>query len=133
MTTKQFNELIHEIIPQQLFHVYPSDIDDETGGRLDEVILIGLIANDLSCLKHKQLQWFLDSFLIKTDLEQPTLKQEAEFGNHLQGQLEEQMKAELEQQFLQGDMIGSDDFFPSSEEELFRDILEDERQEWDKV
>jgi hypothetical protein len=129
MTTEQFKEFTEEIIPQQLFHVYASDIDDETGGKLDEVILVGLIAHNKECLKHKPLQWFVDTFLIKTDLEQPTLKQEAEFGNYLQGQIENQMKEELEQQFLEGDMISTDDFFPSSEEELFRQIQEDERNE----
>jgi hypothetical protein len=129
MTKEQFDEFVNEVIPQQLFHVDPADIDDESGAQLDEVILVGLIANTPACLKYKPLQWFLDTFLIKTDLEQPTLKQEAEFGNHLQGQIEEQMRAELEQQFLQDDMIGSDDFFSSSEEELFRKIQEDERNE----
>lgn len=38
---------------------------------------------------------------------------------------------EIEQQFLQGEMISSDDMFPSSEEELFHQILEDERKESD--
>ena len=67
MTTEQFNEFIHEVIPQQLFHVEPTDIDDDSGAQLDEVILVGLIANRPSCLKHKPLQWFLDTFLIKTE------------------------------------------------------------------
>jgi len=108
MTTEQFKEFVDEIIPQQLFHVDPQDIDDDSGAQLDEVILVGLIANRPSCLKHKRLQWFLDTFLIKNG-EQPTLKQEAEFGNHLQGQIEDQM---------------------DEEKELFRQILEDEREEW---
>jgi len=64
MTKEQFDEFINEVIPQQLFHVEPTDIDDESGAQLDEVILVGLIANDPSCLKHKSLQWFLDKFLI---------------------------------------------------------------------
>ena len=41
-----------------------SDDDDDNGGRLDETILVGLIANSPSCLKHKPLQWFLDTYLI---------------------------------------------------------------------
>jgi hypothetical protein len=123
MTEIQFKEFTEEIIPQQLFHVYSNDIDDKSGGKLDEVILVGLIAHNIECLKHKPLQWFLDTFLIKNDLEQPTLKQEAEFGSYLQGQIEE----ELEQQLLEDDMISTDDLFPSTEEELFRQIQEDER------
>lgn len=126
MTTEQFKEFTEETLPQQLFHVDPKDIDDETGGRLEEVILAGLIAHNMGCLKHKPLQWFLDTFLIKNDFEQPTLKEEAEYGNYLQGQIE----LELEQQLLENyDIISTDDFFPSSEEELFRQIQEDERNE----
>jgi len=64
MTEEDFNEFINEIIPQQLFHVEPQDIDDESGAKLDEVILVSLIANRPSCLKHKPLQWFIDYFLI---------------------------------------------------------------------
>ena len=64
MTTKQFIEFTEEIIPQQLFHVEQKDRDDISGGKLDEVILINLIANNLSCLKHKNLQWFINKYLI---------------------------------------------------------------------
>jgi hypothetical protein len=63
MTTEQFKEFTDEVIPQQLFHVEPNDIDNESGGKLEEVILVGLIANSPSCLKHKPLQWFLDTYL----------------------------------------------------------------------
>lgn len=64
MTEEQFQEFCHEIIPQQLFHVEPTDLDDDSGGKLDETILVGLIANRPGCLKHKPLQWFLDTYLI---------------------------------------------------------------------
>lgn len=67
MTEEQFQEFITEVIPTQLFHVEPKDIDDESGGKLDETILVGLIANNPSCLKHKPLQWFLDYFLISEE------------------------------------------------------------------
>ena len=126
MDEKQFREFIEETIPQQLFHVEPTDIDDATGARLDEVILVGLINVNISCLKHKPLQWFLDTFLIKNDMGQNNLTEEQE------REFEELLQIELEQQLLAGDMIGSDDFFPSSEEELFMQIQEDEREEWDK-
>jgi len=126
MDEKQFREFIEETIPQQLFHVEPTDIDDATGARLDEVILVGLINVNISCLKHKPLQWFLDTFLIKNDMGQNNLTEEQE------REFEELLQIELEQQLLAGEMIGSDDFFPSSEEELFMQIQEDEREEWDK-
>ena len=63
MTEEQFKEFTEEVIPQQLFHVEPTDLDDDTGAKLDEVILVGLIANRPACLKHKPLRWFLDEFL----------------------------------------------------------------------
>jgi hypothetical protein len=63
MTNKEFETLTHEIIPQQLFHVESTDLDDETGAKLEEVILIGLIANNLSCLSHKPLSWFTKTYL----------------------------------------------------------------------
>jgi hypothetical protein len=123
MTEIQFKEFTEEIIPQQLFHVDPKDVDNESGGKLEEVILVGLIAHNIECLKYKPLQWFLDKFLIKNDLEQPTLKQEAEFGSYLQGQIEEELERQLIEDY--DCMISTDDFFPSSEEELFRQIHED--------
>jgi len=78
MTKEQFDEFVNEIIPQQLFHVEPTDLDDESGGRLDETILVGLIAQDPSCLCYKPLQWFLDTFLIKSDLWDLTENQKEE-------------------------------------------------------
>ena len=114
MTEEQFKEFTEEVIPQHLFHIDPQDIDDDSGGKLDETILVGLIAKDPSCLKHKPLQWFIDMFLYKDGF----------YGQDLH--------AEIEQQFLESEMFSVDDIFPSSEEELFRQIQEDEREEWDK-
>lgn len=117
MDEERFQEFIHEIIPQQLFHVSSKDIDDETGARLDEVILVGLIANNPSCLKHKPLQWFIDTYLISHE----------DWSKE-----KEKLFAEIEEQFLDGEMISSEDFFASSEEELFNQIQNDERDENDK-
>ena len=63
MTEEQFQEFTEVIIHQQLFHVEPTDIDDDTGAKLEEVILVGLIAQHPECLKYKPLQWFLDTYL----------------------------------------------------------------------
>ena len=63
MTEEQFIEFTEEVIPQQLFHVDKDDIDDETGGKLEEVILIRTIASNLDCLKHKPLNWFIKTYL----------------------------------------------------------------------
>lgn len=64
MTEEQFKQLTEEDIPCALFHVEPTYIDDKTGGRLDETILVNIIANNIWCLKYKPLQWFLDTYLI---------------------------------------------------------------------
>jgi len=63
MTQEQFEEFVGEIIPQQLFHVSPDDIDDETGCKLEEVILIRLITQHIQCLKYKPLNWYVKTFL----------------------------------------------------------------------
>lgn len=63
MTTEEFREFTEEVIPQQLFHVDKDDIDDETGGKLEEVILIRMISYHPDCLKHKPLSWFIETYL----------------------------------------------------------------------
>ena len=63
MTKEEFNEFVYEIIPQQLFHVDSTDMDDETGCKLDEVILIRLINENIQCLKYKPLSWFVETYL----------------------------------------------------------------------
>lgn len=60
---ERFSEFVNETIPQQLFHVSRTDIDDETGALLDEVILVDLIAANKWCLKHQPLEWFVMTFL----------------------------------------------------------------------
>ena len=79
MTKEQFDEFCNEIIPQQLVHVEPTDLDDETGAKLDEVILVGLIANRPECLKHKPLQWFLDTYLISEEKWNKMLKKNQDY------------------------------------------------------
>lgn len=63
MTEKEFEEFVDITIPQQLFHVMRTDIDDKTGGLLDEVILVQLLSANIGCLKYKPLQWFIDYFI----------------------------------------------------------------------
>ena len=63
MTIESFEEFTQEIIPQQLFHVTRNDIDDNTGAKLDEIILLGLIANNPSCLKYRSLKWFIETYI----------------------------------------------------------------------
>ena len=56
------------------------------------------------------------------DKKQPTTEHEMDFNIHLQDEIEKQfIENELD------DMISSDDVFPSTEEELFMKIQEDER------
>ena len=61
-TKEQFNEFVYEIIPQ-LFHVESTDIDDETGVRCDEIILLNLLYKHPEALRYKSLEWFVNSFI----------------------------------------------------------------------
>ena len=63
MTQEEFNEFIDVTIPCGLFHVSPDDIDDKTGASCEEVILVQLIAENIRCLKHKPLNWYIKTFL----------------------------------------------------------------------
>lgn len=63
MTNEEFKIFTEETIPQQLFHVDKDDIDDRTGGKLDDVILLEIIYQNLGCLKHKPLAWFINTYL----------------------------------------------------------------------
>ena len=76
MTEEQFKEFIDEIIPQQLFHVGFKDKDDDTGAKLDEVILVRLLSNNLEALNHKPLSWFLENFIWEKEPEELSLQRE---------------------------------------------------------
>ncbi len=64
MTKEQFNEFIFETVPCALFHVMPTDFD-ENGVRCDEKILIDLLHGHPQALKHKSLSWFVWYFIEK--------------------------------------------------------------------
>lgn len=63
MTQDQFNEFITETIPCELFHIYPTDLDNKTGTRLDELILLKCLNDNPSVLRYKNLKWFVDYFI----------------------------------------------------------------------
>lgn len=63
MTQNQFDEFVDQTLPCILFHVGYEDIHDETGAKLDEVILVQALAEYLWVLKFKPLQWFVDRFI----------------------------------------------------------------------
>jgi len=115
MTPEQFNEFCGEVIPQALFHVDYADYDDETGGRLEEVILARCIGQNVGCLKYKPLQWFFDTYLTKphemSDIEIDVHEAELEnWENHVK-EINEFRQAEVE--YYENNP-------PISEEELFR-------------
>jgi len=60
MTQKEFDEFCYEILPQQLFHVMSSDIDDETGAKVEEVILVQMLSEYPGALKYKPLKDWVD-------------------------------------------------------------------------
>jgi len=63
MTKNQFEEFIGVKIPSALFHVMPTDIDDKTGARCDELILLRLLNEKPEALKYRSLSWFVNNFL----------------------------------------------------------------------
>jgi len=73
MTKEQFKEFINVTIPCALFHVGITDKDDTHGGRLDETILVKLIAENAGCLKHKSLSWFVYSFITVEENSEKTI------------------------------------------------------------
>ena len=64
---KYFNEYVTEIIPQRLFHVSRTDIDKDSGARLDEKILVDILHNHPQLLKHKPLSWFVEIYITSED------------------------------------------------------------------
>ena len=64
-TEEQFNEYVWVDIPSALFHVMDTDIDDVTGAKLEEVLLLDMLSGHPELFKFKPFQWFLDTFLTK--------------------------------------------------------------------
>lgn len=62
MTQEEFEEFVYEIIPQQLFHVDTTDLNEE-GIRLDELILLDALHRNPEALKFKRLDWFVEYFI----------------------------------------------------------------------
>lgn len=59
---EKFDLYVDEIIPQALFHVEHTDLDEETGAPLDDVILIDILYRNKDLLKVKDLKWFVRYF-----------------------------------------------------------------------
>ncbi len=62
-TQEQFYELITETIPCALFHVQPTDIDDDVGCRYDELRLIQILNEYPEALRYRSLVWFIEYFI----------------------------------------------------------------------
>jgi len=62
-TQEQFDEFVGETIPQSLFHIEKTDLDDEYGIRLDELTLLRILNENPEVLKFKSLTWFIRIFL----------------------------------------------------------------------
>lgn len=58
---KHFDEWV-DLVAQQLFHVEKADLDDEFGVRIDQSIVIRMIANNIEVLKFKTLKELLVLF-----------------------------------------------------------------------
>lgn len=62
-TQEQFNEFVDVEIPCAYFHVMPTDIDDKTGARLEDIILLDILTAHPELLKFKRLDWFVKRFI----------------------------------------------------------------------
>ena len=60
MTQEQLDEFEFELLPQALFHVMSDDIDDETGAKCEELILIQMLNSYPEVLKHKPLSYWVE-------------------------------------------------------------------------
>ena len=63
-TKEQFEEFIGKIIPCALFNILPTDIDDETGVKCDELILLNILNANPEALRYKSLSWFVEYFIL---------------------------------------------------------------------
>jgi hypothetical protein len=63
MTPEQFEQFISEDIPSALFHISPTDLDDNLRVRCDELILLRMLNDNPTALQHRPLYWFVINFL----------------------------------------------------------------------
>jgi hypothetical protein len=63
MTQEDFETWAGVTVPSALFHVMDTDKDDVHGVKLDELILIELIAKNPGVLKYKSLDWLVNHFI----------------------------------------------------------------------
>jgi hypothetical protein len=73
MNKEEFEVFIHEDIPCAMFHVGPNDKDDETGAKLDEIILLDCLAKNPKALLHQNIGWFYERFISESDHTSPYL------------------------------------------------------------
>ena len=62
MTEERFNEWMIDV-HGSLFHVEPTDLDDDLGVRIDELVVLRAIMSEPEVLKHKSLIWLCNYFL----------------------------------------------------------------------
>ena len=58
----KFELYTDEVIPQALFHVEHTDLDDKTGAPLDDVIILDILHSNKDLLKVKDLRWFMETY-----------------------------------------------------------------------
>jgi len=60
---EELDEFKNELLPQAFFHVSKNDIDDVTGGKLGEVILVEMLAANIGVLKYHPLDYWIKTYL----------------------------------------------------------------------
>lgn len=62
-TREEFEEYIDVEIPCAFFHVMPTDIDDETGAKREDIIMLNVLSERPELLKFESLDWFVKKFI----------------------------------------------------------------------
>lgn len=63
MTKEEFDEIVNDEIVCNLFHVSSSDIDDKTGAKIEELVIVKALARNPELLSVKPLSWFIQTFM----------------------------------------------------------------------
>lgn len=64
-----WDAFINEVVPQQLFHIEETDVDEASGLPLARVTLDGLLESSPDALMYRDKDWFYEKFLTKNEIE----------------------------------------------------------------
>jgi hypothetical protein len=65
MTQEEFDTFVYECLGNALFHVMSEDVSSETGAKLEEEILVQMLAAHPGALKYHPLSWWVENYVGK--------------------------------------------------------------------